>query len=508
VTLRVGGRTLAWSKFADAMRLWQRLISDCRPGLAKNILRRAGIKGTERTLFPVEMILETMEEMPRKESTNHVIRSPCTLQYLVTRFSAFKFASNSPRDAVGAFLALATDVAKYYPPKDVHSLRKLRLDRGIRFTEPWTASAELSALDIFASFVEHCIQQSNSLDIICSRWAPSDSGPLPSWIKARTHKKPMSQTIVRFTGDTSNYQAADSTKPIFRFASSDTSLRELQPSDLQASDDPTSINYDPRTRFYNTVKKAMEATRREKIHKSQNRQILFVKGVLLGHIEEVSARIVGGIITRECLELGGIFVSEEERWKPEDIPPTLWRTLVADTSPTGVKAPGIYQRIMSYCLNDSVDSVDGDIDPTRIRRPGRKKDSTFRSIHAEHPESSSDDSTEYEEQTGGKEAGSILNEFLDHVQDVTHNRKLFRARNDELFGLAPTAAAVGDAVCVLFGCSVPVILRKRLSEGAPGANPYYELIDECYVDGIMAGETIMELEKEEMEAQTVEFEIR
>jgi hypothetical protein len=81
------------------------------------MFRRAGIKGTERTIFPVERILETMERMSRKESTGHVIRSPCTLQYLVSRFSAFKFASNSPRDAVGAFLALATDVVKYYPPE-------------------------------------------------------------------------------------------------------------------------------------------------------------------------------------------------------------------------------------------------------------------------------------------------------------------------------------------------------------------------------------------------------
>ncbi|KAK0725105.1 heterokaryon incompatibility protein-domain-containing protein [Lasiosphaeris hirsuta] len=49
-------------------------------------------------------------------------------------------------------------------------------------------------------------------------------------------------------------------------------------------------------------------------------------------------------------------------------------------------------------------------------------------------------------------------------------------------GMAPLRAKKGDVVCVLFGCSVPVVLR---SQGAS-----FEFIGECYLDGYMNGEIL------------------
>lgn len=57
---------------------------------------------------------------------------------------------------------------------------------------------------------------------------------------------------------------------------------------------------------------------------------------------------------------------------------------------------------------------------------------------------------------------------------------------------------VGDIVCVLFGCSVPVVLRKM--------NGYYNFLRECYVHGILEGEVVGALEKGEVESQL--FSIR
>jgi hypothetical protein len=45
----------------------------------------------------------------------------------------------------------------------------------------------------------------------------------------------------------------------------------------------------------------------------------------------------------------------------------------------------------------------------------------------------------------------------------------------------------GDTLCVLFGSSVPFILR-RLTEG-------YQLVGECYVRDIMEGEVVRLLER-------------
>ncbi|GLA76942.1 hypothetical protein AtubIFM55763_008820 [Aspergillus tubingensis] len=49
-------------------------------------------------------------------------------------------------------------------------------------------------------------------------------------------------------------------------------------------------------------------------------------------------------------------------------------------------------------------------------------------------------------------------------------------------GLVPAKAQEGDHICVLYGCSVPVILRKK--------GDHYVLIGESYVHGIMDGEAL------------------
>lgn len=57
--------------------------------------------------------------------------------------------------------------------------------------------------------------------------------------------------------------------------------------------------------------------------------------------------------------------------------------------------------------------------------------------------------------------------------------------------LAPRMAQKGDMVCVLFGCSVPVVLRKIKQFGGPVDDaPLFRLVGECYLDGYMDGEAL------------------
>jgi hypothetical protein len=65
-------------------------------------------------------------------------------------------------------------------------------------------------------------------------------------------------------------------------------------------------------------------------------------------------------------------------------------------------------------------------------------------------------------------------------------------------GLVPERAEEGDCIFVLFGCDVPVILRK--------CNDSYVFIGECYVQGLMNGEAIKAEEAGEVNSQI--FEIR
>lgn len=62
--------------------------------------------------------------------------------------------------------------------------------------------------------------------------------------------------------------------------------------------------------------------------------------------------------------------------------------------------------------------------------------------------------------------------------------------NKGYIGLAPMASKRRDIICVLFGCSTPVVLRP-LEEGG------YRFMGECYVHGIMEGEAMTMLGKGE-----------
>lgn len=55
------------------------------------------------------------------------------------------------------------------------------------------------------------------------------------------------------------------------------------------------------------------------------------------------------------------------------------------------------------------------------------------------------------------------------------------------FVMAPRSVCVGDVVCVLFGCDMPVLLRRQ-SENR------YVFVGACYADGVMYGEAITDLE--------------
>lgn len=155
--------------------------------------------------------------------------------------------------------------------------------------------------------------------------------------------------------------------------------------------------------------------------------ILNVRGFILDTIILVSPRMAEGIVLRECLELVGWTLTA----KPDDqehVLDRLWRIMVADRGPDATNPPTWYKRACLYCLDNITPS--GDLDT--------------RALLADYPP-------------------EIAKLFLKRVQSVMWNRKMFKA--GDFFGLAPTRAEPGDAVCVLFGCSVPVILRRRAAEG-------------------------------------------
>jgi hypothetical protein len=82
------------------------------------------------------------------------------------------------------------------------------------------------------------------------------------------------------------------------------------------------------------------------------------------------------------------------------------------------------------------------------------------------------------------QSGDYLNGY---VRAACGLRRFFTTKNRGFMGLAPYSAQQGDLVCVLFGGQVPFIVRRESQDERSF------LVGEAYVDGVMDGEAVDEL---------------
>jgi len=85
-------------------------------------------------------------------------------------------------------------------------------------------------------------------------------------------------------------------------------------------------------------------------------------------------------------------------------------------------------------------------------------------------------------------AGEGEMSFASRLRDTTDADKMGRrlaTTNQGYIGMVPPRARSGDAVCVLLGCSVPVVLRRMNDEEGT-----WEFVGECYLQGFMDGEAL------------------
>jgi hypothetical protein len=148
---------------------------------------------------------------------------------------------------------------------------------------------------------------------------------------------------------------------------------------------------------------------------------LYVRGFEIGTVETVLDASQGGNIPRSWLDLGDW---DSHNNYEEDPPDTFWRTLVADRGRDNRNPPYYY----ATACKESVQK--GGIASGRVN--------TADLIN--------------------NERNSIVAEFCRRVQAVIWGRRLFKTKHGKL-GLARSVQK-GDRVCILYGCTVPVILTK------------------------------------------------
>jgi Heterokaryon incompatibility protein (HET) len=77
--------------------------------------------------------------------------------------------------------------------------------------------------------------------------------------------------------------------------------------------------------------------------------------------------------------------------------------------------------------------------------------------------------------------------FLEQISGTVKNKKLMVTRGQRL-GLVPSRAKAGDVIALLLGGEVPIVLRPKGDK--------YTLVGECFVDGVMDGEGLVEARKQ------------
>jgi hypothetical protein len=400
-SVHCGNKVVHWDDFADAISVFTTKLSVVRSEIQRS---NKELNFKPEALSIVEALgartlVRAKSNLLQKSNDGKILEKTSTLEYLVSTLVSFD--ASDPRDTIYALLSISRE----------NPQRELR------------PNYKKSLLEVHTEFVKYCIDSSNTLDIICRHWAP-----VTTTLVVKRESSGQRRETERIRIETSlpswisqlDQSAFGTPEKIFRGRKNADSLVGTQK--VYNASGPFGV-------VLSTFgsKPSVTGTRGEVLLESFD-GTLTVRGLVLGAINSLSPRMAPGKLPQEVLEMGGWCYSLQDDAHPvEKVPDALWRTLVANRDHNGQTPEPYYRRACLYSLQQ--EDASGDVDIADLMN---KIDS---------PE-------------------EVVN-FLKRVQEVVWNRKAFiGGKDNEMFGLCSKSARSGDLVCILYGCSVPVILRE------------------------------------------------
>ncbi|KAK8045770.1 hypothetical protein PG996_013834 [Apiospora saccharicola] len=297
-------------------------------------------------------------------------------------------------------------------------------------------SYDIGVEETYARFVQSFIKHYNSLDIICfaSLWSAQPNSSLPSWIPDwRTRVDPF---VV----------------PLMVSQSANTHIGNLR--------GPTYVDEDHNSWLCYAAH-------------------LLVRGTILAEVDGLAASADAELIQTSTR-------SSPEPALPSDVMArSICKTLVLDRKDRYLRFPEpdeFFQDFIWLCekvLADKGADVPEDF-RTWFRRTknlsirGRKLEEVLRdSIDAKHGH--------WSVQTPNQDESHMETFFSRFYDSIVYMSLRLMITNQGGIGLVSQKAKKGDFICVLLGCSVPVLLRQSRD----GDN--FTLIGECFLDGFMDG---------------------
>ena len=341
-----------------------------------------------------------------------------SLEYLVSSLSIFE--ASVEHDTIYALLAIAKNTTPSASDKE----EGLLLDHTQHVLEVFTQKKrykveyERPYVDVCKDFVQFCIERSlhsdptRSLDVICRPWAPEEKKNvakqnIPLWQKTNDDPVLLPSWIPQLSG-----------APYAMYSHAGVHTLKMGRKNADTLVGLPSLTQ----RNYNAAEtkgidlKTLKFRKRPKMkHYS-----MYVSGFILDTVAEVQHSSQSGSIPQEWAEAGGWHKA------PTSNPPDeFWRTLVADRGRDGRNPPVYFSRA---CKESFLKGglMSGSVNTTDLIN---------------------------------NERCSVVAQFCRRVQAVIWNRSLIKTETKKL-GLAGKNVLTEDFVCILYGCSVPVILRK------------------------------------------------
>ncbi|KAI0840176.1 HET-domain-containing protein [Hypoxylon sp. FL0890] len=441
-TILCGTEKMAWKDFADAISLFNKVETGTRK--VSEVMKNDKELGHMPEFFGDVSQLNAAKLV---EETNNLFRrlagnerqAQFSLQYLVSKLITFD--ASEPRDTIYALLAIARDTVPVtsrlggdavrswtWPDYIKEKLVKQLAKRNV--SKPYHVNYELPLSDVYVQFVKWAIDKSDkirALDIICRPWAPVPK----STFELSDEEEEERDVHWRIkTGTERPAGEGEDTLPSWipttaraAFGMDGTGQRMTRKNaDSLVGLPPQRIYSAAGTRVLTENFRVENGTTRFSGDGELNGlhyHSMYVEGFILDKVKELKYPSQQGNIPNDWIRMAG-------RVDPSgDLPDEFWRTLVADRSPAGENAPRYYPRLVHHALKQRV--------------PG--------------------DSLNTKDIVNWGNC-TMVGEVLRRVQSAIWNRKLMRTEKIRCFGLVPQYTLPGDLICILYGCSVPVLLRK------------------------------------------------
>lgn len=429
--LQCGAQTVPWQDFSDAVTLlMEKEIGSRELSSSVSFYNTFSISDSSRrfsALGAVLLVGVLSNCFNRKKDGS--IEALFNLESVVSDLPLFE--ATEPRDTIYALLSLAKDTTRVLHNHNKVSNRTEHLlwDWGRKHTsrQQYIVDYQQPFHEICKEFILFCIRMTSepakALDIICRPWAPR---PVKKRIpRTKLRPKEPSTAAPDEPTDGTTPKAVDDLLASWIPSLDDVAVEMYNhpvtgPRLARKSADPlVGTTYNPT--IYNAAGGKLINLSQFNFAKGQNHHSMFVQGFILDKVTQVGEPSRLGNIPETWLSMGGWDTPSTE--PPEE----LWRTLVADHGLKGGRGPAIYARACKDCFAWILERG----------APGGTFD-TARVIDG---------------------SSSVVSEFLTKVQNTVWNRRLILSASERL-GLAPESVAKGDLICILYGCSVPVLLRR------------------------------------------------